>query len=423
MTASSPLDVGGASRTAPISTAGESRIPCRYYSAGFCAAGEKCVFRHVSPDQLEKCRFYAAGTCKFGQSCSRSHALSSPPVVETTGTADALPLVLLKDLRLGEESGPLSSSETTDKNDPSQEYQKQGEKMDDGLSDGPMRPPSVKFGTLSFAELARRGIPEGPAPSLRPGATPGPSSAPTAQNGKASPTSSPMTVLASTLTKSNDLCPFAMVGKCRYGSLCRNVHGISCPRCLRYCLYPNDLEKNEEHIEECLGRQDIPSPADVKEIECGICLGRVAEKDDPRFGLLNCDHAFCLKCIRTWRAQHTMHDLATKSCPLCRVVTYFIIPSSTWTIDPAEKGRIVAAYKQRCSTIHCKYFSSGDGVCPFGSSCFYAHRTRDGRPDQPALRSYINAEEKVQILREPRLCDFIDFQLRHGATDRSGTDK
>lgn len=211
-----------------------------------------------------------------------------------------------------------------------------------------------------------------------------------------------------------------MVGKCKYGNLCRNVHGIPCPRCLRYCLYPNDLEKNEEHIEECLGRQDIPLPSDVKEIECGICLGRVAEKDDPRFGLLNCDHAFCLKCIRTWRAQHTMHDLATKSCPLCRVVTYFIIPSSTWTVDPADKGRIVAAYKQKCSTIHCKYFSSGDGVCPFGNSCFYAHRTRDGRFDQPALRSYINAEEKVQFLREPRLCDFIDFQLKHGATDRSG---
>ena len=41
------------------------------------------------------------------------------------------------------------------------------------------------------------------------------------------------------------------------------------------------------------------------QVECGICLERVLSKVNPadrRFGLLNCDHAFCLKCIRGWRA-------------------------------------------------------------------------------------------------------------------------
>ena len=37
---------------------------------------------------------------------------------------------------------------------------------------------------------------------------------------------------------------------------------------------------------------------------CGVCLEIVWNKEgDPRFGLLeNCDHIFCLQCIRTWRS-------------------------------------------------------------------------------------------------------------------------
>lgn len=138
-----------------------------------------------------------------------------------------------------------------------------------------------------------------------------------------------------------------MVGKCRYGSMCRNMHGLQCPRCLHYCLYPHDVEKNEQHIEECLGKTEAVSSANMSEIECGICLERIAQKDDPRFGLLNCDHAFCLSCIRTWRSKHTMSELATRSCPLCRVVTYFIIPSSTWTTEAVEKQKTIEAYKKK----------------------------------------------------------------------------
>lgn len=138
-----------------------------------------------------------------------------------------------------------------------------------------------------------------------------------------------------------------MVGKCRYGNLCRNIHGLQCPRCLRYCLHPHDVDKNEEHIEECLGKVECQSPSYIYDVECGICLERIALKEDPRFGLLNCDHAFCLSCIRTWRSKHTMSDFATKSCPLCRMVTYFIIPSSTWTTNPIEKQKIIDAYKKK----------------------------------------------------------------------------
>ncbi len=110
-----------------------------------------------------------------------------------------------------------------------------------------------------------------------------------------------------------------------------------------------------------------------------------------------------------------MHDLATKSCPLCRVVTYFIIPSNTWTIDSIEKQKIIDGYKKKLGEIHCKYYSSGDGVCPFGGSCFYAHKNRDGSADRPALRAYVDKNENLKIVRETRLCDFIDLRVANSS--------
>ena len=34
------------------------------------------------------------------------------------------------------------------------------------------------------------------------------------------------------------------------------------------------------------------------------------------------------------------------------------------------------------SRIDCKYYNFGEGTCPFGSSCFYAHVNRDGRREE-----------------------------------------
>lgn len=53
-----------------------------------------------------------------------------------------------------------------------------------------------------------------------------------------------------------------------------------------------------------------PSPRRAQSIfdapcaQCGICLERVMGKQPPsarKFGLLACEHAFCLACIRSWR--------------------------------------------------------------------------------------------------------------------------
>lgn len=54
-------------------------------------------------------------------------------------------------------------------------------------------------------------------------------------------------------------------------------------------------------------------------------------------------------------------------------------------------------------SIPCKYFRLGGAMCPFGSSCFYAHLGKDGRPVEPErLRTCINEEEEVKVITDAK---------------------
>lgn len=70
------------------------------------------------------------------------------------------------------------------------------------------------------------------------------------------------------------------------------------------------------------------------QMECGICLEPVLLKEEPSarcFGLLECEHCFCLKCIRNWRGNtFADKDSATLTCPECRKKTNFVTPSPIW---------------------------------------------------------------------------------------------
>ena len=157
--------------------------------------------------------------------------------------------------------------------------------------------------------------------------------------------------------ESDELCAFAVVGKCRFGaSRCKHVHGLQCPRCLLFCLHPRDIARNERHLDECLVK-DIcgsaaPGGADSA-LECGLCRQRVSERSDPRFGLLECSHAFCLACIRQWRA--TQGEPARgdapqpRSCPQCWKTTFLIVPSSRWIGQDTVIARFGISRRSRSS--------------------------------------------------------------------------
>lgn len=64
------------------------------------------------------------------------------------------------------------------------------------------------------------------------------------------------------------------------------------------------------------------------------------------FGILpNCSHPFCISCIRDWRSRTDEQGQATRSCPLCRTKSWFVIPSNIWVDDPEEKQELIDAFK------------------------------------------------------------------------------
>ncbi|KLJ09358.1 hypothetical protein EMPG_15221 [Blastomyces silverae] len=183
-----------------------------------------------------------------------------------------------------------------------------------------------------------------------------------------------------------------------------------------------------------------PKPEAPEEL-CGICM-----ETPTVFGLLvNCDHVFCLSCIRSWRSSvgTSAEDVinapdsrvprqTTKTCPLCRTKSEFVVPSSVFPTPPqataataglarsetvstndstgnAEpssligadnpaKAKIIDRYLARLKEIPCRYFEesiqrwrdlpiienpdlevggllhpSFSGECLFGNECHFAH--------------------------------------------------
>jgi E3 ubiquitin-protein ligase makorin len=199
---------------------------------------------------------------------------------------------------------------------------------------------------------------------------------------------------------SSQLCKFFLQGACRYGASCFYRHALGT------C---NEVT-NDEHAAQC---EDIRLAHVERQesagIECGICYENVIAACG-RFGLLShCNHAFCLPCIREWRGQSGDAKRETvRSCPLCREESHFVIPCDRMLSDPARKQRAVDDYKFKMGQIECKHYNRGESVCPFGTSCFYAHINKDGtREEAPVLRSRIDADGNVEIVSESKLSDFF----------------
>uniref|UniRef100_A0A8C1SPV1 RING-type E3 ubiquitin transferase n=1 Tax=Cyprinus carpio TaxID=7962 RepID=A0A8C1SPV1_CYPCA len=144
-----------------------------------------------------------------------------------------------------------------------------------------------------------------------------------------------------------------------------------------------------------------------KDVACGICMDKISEKSttpERRYGILpNCNHAFCISCIVTWRKTKDFQEDVIKGCPQCRVKSSFYIPSKHWVCDGEEKASLIAAFKERSRKLKCTFFMR-HGCCPFKSECIYSH---DMPPNHTHHRSYIFA---LTLLDEDDedLLDFLD---------------
>ncbi|XP_065316913.1 E3 ubiquitin-protein ligase makorin-1-like isoform X2 [Gordionus sp. m RMFG-2023] len=190
------------------------------------------------------------------------------------------------------------------------------------------------------------------------------------------------------------LCPYSLEGECMFGKdRCVYLHGLLCDVCQKNVLHPYDEEQSKSHQEACLKEMQLEMEFSFavqrsEEKTCGICYEKVLESTsdydnnpDKRFGILpNCQHCYCLPCIMNWRKtkNQTIDHSTIRSCPECRIQSYFIMPSRIWVEEKLEKERMIEEYKKTLGDKHCKYFLKGSGKCPLNSICFYKHAYPDG---------------------------------------------
>jgi E3 ubiquitin-protein ligase makorin len=204
-------------------------------------------------------------------------------------------------------------------------------------------------------------------------------------------------------------------GYCPSGNSCPHRHDFMlCKVCENYALNPTDDDDARAHVEECTARHNrIEMRARSQHIECGICYERIIE-NNRKFGLLSCEHAFCLSCIRSWRSNTgggADVDTALRTCPVCRQVTYYIVPSAVWPETVEQKEVIISGYKAKLASIDCRFFSFGEGTCPFATSCFYKHAYKDGTLEDAKPRRVAVDEDEVRIVQPVKLCDFLGESL------------
>lgn len=139
------------------------------------------------------------------------------------------------------------------------------------------------------------------------------------------------------------MCEFYQRGHCKFGDACKYFH----PPPEQKAAGGFDKYKLDE--------------------ECCICLEKVLAAGR-QFGVLeNCDHTFCLKCIRDWRSTYdkktSKHHFRT--CPICRRNSFLVIPSDHLVKSGPEKTDLIEEYKEVLKAIPCRIFNKGKEDCPF----------------------------------------------------------
>jgi len=210
--------------------------------------------------------------------------------------------------------------------------------------------------------------------------------------------------IISSYAKQFKLCYFHMLNKCKYGQECQFTHGITCEKChknvfnpllpidsqiiehKKFCGSCNGNIKNENDkgkVNNTNGNRSTDDSDNVSDnqfpiVECGICYEKIPLTGKTLGLLANCNHVFCYNCIKKWRS--TVLNLSSvKSCPLCRKISFYIIPSTIFPKNEEEKNLIVSEYRKSRMKIRCKYYKYPEHqFCPFGDECFYAHSLPNG---------------------------------------------
>ncbi|KAM8708016.1 hypothetical protein ACLKA7_015050 [Drosophila subpalustris] len=221
----------------------------------------------------------------------------------------------------------------------------------------------------------------------------------------------------------DDVCPYE--SPCPYGEYCPyRIHMELCEMCDQYCLHPTDQAQRKKHNRECLQQHEQAMElsfaiAQSKDKTCGICFDTIMEKAgrEKRFGILpNCNHIFCLECIRTWRQAKQFEHKITRACPECRVCSDFVCPSAFWVETKEEKDKLLNDYRAALGAKDCKYFKKGEGKCPFGNKCFYKHALPNGEivdVGLPKRARKLHSQNQLIDLLDIYLWEYVDRRDYH----------
>ncbi|XP_026550841.1 E3 ubiquitin-protein ligase makorin-1 isoform X2 [Notechis scutatus] len=327
------------------------QVACRYFMHGVCKEGDNCRYSHdlYTTHSGMVCRYFQRGCCAYGDRCRYEHTkplkredtTTVSPVAKTYPSAST-------DVTPSPGTLEVSSGETEDK-----ELAAAGAGAEDWVNAVEFIPGQPYFGRA--------------APSC---------------------TETPLQGMVieeeyekqqTSLEMKKQLCPYAAVGECRYGENCVYIHGDICDMCGLQVLHPADAAQRSLHIKSCIEahEKDMELSFAVqrsKDMVCGICMEVVYEKANPserRFGILsNCNHTYCLKCIRKWRSAKQFESKIINNKP-------------------------------------CRYFDEGRGSCPFGGNCFYKHAYPDGRREEPQ-RQKVGTSSRYRAQRRNRFWEFIE---------------
>ncbi|XP_057323345.1 probable E3 ubiquitin-protein ligase makorin-1 isoform X1 [Microplitis mediator] len=408
-------------------------IVCRYYKNGLCREGDNCRYRHsnqqsgAEQDEMTDaddsdnntseqgtssvpCRFYKWGTCKFGNRCRYIHTTStSNPGMSSGNRSDD------QELDSGQNSGssvvassltdtahssstsfpPAVTSDKSNKNNyEPNEWVKAPEfvpttlaaincALNDDDSDNDIDMLSIKANKPeSYARAVNNS-----------GQTLNPASEP--------------------------LCPYAeSSGVCKKLE-CPYLHGDICELCGSAALHPFNKERRQQHTSACIKQHEADMELSFavqrsRSKACGVCFEVIMEKtsrEQRRFGILpNCNHCFCLSCIRKWRQAKQFDNKIIRSCPECRISSDFVCPSIYWVDTKEEKEKLIVEYKGALSQKDCKYFNKGQGKCPFGNKCFYLHALPDGTKTDvgPPARQASHSSGEIDLLQQLILWNFLE---------------
>ncbi|XP_042324438.1 E3 ubiquitin-protein ligase makorin-1 isoform X4 [Sceloporus undulatus] len=288
------------------------QVACRYFMHGVCKEGDNCRYSHdlYTSQSAMVCRYFQRGCCAYGDRCRYEHTkpLKREEVTTVSPAAKTYPSVST-DVTPSPGTLEVNTGETEveDRN-----LAAAGAVAEDWVN-------AVEF------------VPGQP------------------YCGRAAPscTEAPLQGMVieeeyekqqANLEMKKQLCPYAAVGECRYGENCVYIHGDVCDMCGLQVLHPADAAQRSLHIKSCIEahEKDMELSFAVqrsKDMVCGICMEVVYEKANPserRFGILsNCNHTYCLKCIRKWRSAKQFESKIIKSCPECRITSNFVIPTTS----------------------------------------------------------------------------------------------